>query len=158
ILGTGPPQEVERLARVARDSGAERRVAFPGHVTAEEVAGWMRRADLFVLPSTYEPFGLVLLEALACGCSVVATNTAGPKEILTDPVRSAGVMELVDLPSTDRDSDVLEFEARLAGAIEVSLLRENGFGREAIAALVQDRTWAAVYQELRREYLSVIRN
>ena len=57
------------------------KVSMPGW-TANPYA-FMRRADVFVLSSKWEGFGLVLIEALACGCKVVSTNCAtGPKEIL----------------------------------------------------------------------------
>lgn len=53
-----------------------------GHQT--EIAGWLRAADLLVLPSPAEPFGLVLLEAMCRGVPAVAAAAGGPLEILGD--------------------------------------------------------------------------
>ncbi|HZC06690.1 MAG TPA: glycosyltransferase [Ktedonobacterales bacterium] len=41
-------------------------------------------ADVFVAPSPYEPFGLVIIEAMACGAPVIATNQGGPPEIISE--------------------------------------------------------------------------
>jgi glycosyltransferase involved in cell wall biosynthesis len=48
------------------------------------VADWMTAADVFVHASDREPFGIVVLEALALGTPVVATDTAGPTEVIKD--------------------------------------------------------------------------
>jgi glycosyltransferase involved in cell wall biosynthesis len=79
LFGTG--QETESLKRQASALGISEQVCFLGFV--ENPYAYMAAADVFVLSSKYEGFGLVLIEALACGCPVVSTDCeSGPAEIL----------------------------------------------------------------------------
>lgn len=81
ILGEG--QERQGLERMIQTLGLSDRIALPGFV--EDPLGYMRRAGLFVLSSAWEGFGLVLVEAMACGTPVVSTDCpSGPREILLD--------------------------------------------------------------------------
>jgi glycosyltransferase involved in cell wall biosynthesis len=78
--GDGP--ERERLQRRAHELGLDDRARFLGWL--EDTRGALLNADLFVLPSLDEPFGIAVLEAMACGVPIVATRTRGPGEILDD--------------------------------------------------------------------------
>jgi glycosyltransferase involved in cell wall biosynthesis len=79
VLGEGG--ERDALEREARRLGVADDVAFPGFVA--NPFAYMARAGVFVLASRYEALGNVLVEALACGCSVVSTNCpVGPAEVL----------------------------------------------------------------------------
>lgn len=79
ILGEGAAQA--ELEAVISALGIERDVSLPGFV--ENPYAYMSRADALVLSSRREGFGNVLVEAMACGCPVVATDCpGGPKEIL----------------------------------------------------------------------------
>jgi glycosyltransferase involved in cell wall biosynthesis len=81
LFGAGP--ETERLKEQATTLGIDGRVWFPGFV--ENPYKYMENADVFVLSSQYEGFGLVLIEALACGCPVVSTDCeSGPAEVLEE--------------------------------------------------------------------------
>lgn len=73
ILGKGSQHGALR-AQIAA-AGLEDRVDMPGHVV--DVLPYMARADLFVMPSRWEGFPLALVEALGCGCPVVATDCPG---------------------------------------------------------------------------------
>jgi glycosyltransferase involved in cell wall biosynthesis len=72
IIGEGP--EEERLFSLARGLGLSKQVEFLGSVEYEEVIARMKSARVFVLPSAREGFGIVLLEAMACGLPVIAVD------------------------------------------------------------------------------------
>ncbi|MGH2726158.1 MAG: glycosyltransferase family 4 protein, partial [Actinomycetota bacterium] len=86
IAGRGDPGYLEKLNRLVRKLGLEQRVHFT--VSArEELGDRFRAADVVVFPTIWdEPFGLVPVEAMACGTPVIATGTGGSGEFLRDGV------------------------------------------------------------------------
>ena len=80
MVGDGPDRSVAELQ--ARQLGISDRVHFLGSQDALEKL--LPCADLFVLPSRYESFGLAALEAMACGVPVLATNSGGLPEVIDD--------------------------------------------------------------------------
>jgi len=56
---------------------------FTGKKTGKELADYYRSSDVFVFPSKTDTFGIVLIEALACGLPIAAYNVMGPKDIIT---------------------------------------------------------------------------
>ncbi|MDX8412786.1 MAG: glycosyltransferase family 4 protein [Mariprofundales bacterium] len=80
IAGTGS-REQELQHQVAA-LGIADSVRFVGHLAANEIHQWMAAADLFVLPSRSEPFGIVLLEAMTHGLPIVASAVGGVPEVL----------------------------------------------------------------------------
>jgi glycosyltransferase involved in cell wall biosynthesis len=79
IAGTGP--EESSLRNLVRNSDLERETEFLGWL--EDPAPYLRSLDLFVLPSRTEPFGIVLLEAMAAGSPVMASGIEGPLDLLS---------------------------------------------------------------------------
>lgn len=57
---------------------------FAGKKTGRELADYYRSSDVFVFPSKTDTFGIVLIEALACGLPIAAYNVIGPKDIITE--------------------------------------------------------------------------
>jgi L-malate glycosyltransferase len=83
IIG-GEGEERENLIQLAKVLKLEENVKFTGSLNREEVLRYMQNCDVFVLPSQYETFGVVLIEALACGKPVIATKTDGPNSIVNE--------------------------------------------------------------------------
>lgn len=78
--------ECRRLAAVAAEAGVAGRVALRGSVAREEVPALLRSVDVLVTAPWYEPFGIVPLEAMACGVPVVASRVGGLRDTVVDGV------------------------------------------------------------------------
>lgn len=84
VLGRGDSAHLAELVALAHELGIEDRVSF-GQASREDLASSYRQADVVLFASIWEePFGLVPLEAMACGTPVVATATGGAAEYLVD--------------------------------------------------------------------------
>lgn len=81
IGGSGPLKG--KLQKQINELGLQDHVKLLGFVPDDELYLWMNSADVFVLPSLSESFGLVQLEAMAVGTPVVATYNGGSEEIIT---------------------------------------------------------------------------
>jgi len=82
IVGEGP--EKSRLVALTKALNLEDRVLFEGFVPHTQIARCYQQCDIFCFPTLGEPFGKVVLEAMACGKPVVASNVGGPSEIIED--------------------------------------------------------------------------
>jgi D-inositol-3-phosphate glycosyltransferase len=82
----GDESEKERLKAVAAAVGVRDRVDFLGSVAQHELPYFYAAADACVMPSYSESFGLVALEAQACGCPVVASGVSGLRSVVRDDV------------------------------------------------------------------------
>jgi glycogen synthase len=80
VAGAGPHQAA--LEAQARDLGLDAHGAFIGWIGDDLLHSLYRIADLCVVPSLYEPFGLVALEAMASGCPCIVADTGGLREVV----------------------------------------------------------------------------
>lgn len=86
VVGRGPEDYARRLRELAHELGISARVRF-GSGDRTQLRRFYEESDLFVFPSEWdEPFGLVPVEAMACGVPVVATGTGGSAEFLSHEV------------------------------------------------------------------------
>jgi len=102
IVGSGRDQEyLASLRSLANELGISGDVVFVGPVPLEETVHFYRAADAFVYPSLNETFGLPILEAMACGCPVVTSDTsampetAGGAAVLSDPSDPASLARAI---------------------------------------------------------------
>ena len=157
ILGTGPETRRQALLDEGEAAGIVKRLSLPGHVAPDEVAATFQRASVFALPSLHEPFGLVLLEALACGCPVVASATAGPRLIVDPALVEAGLAALVPPPADSSETEARRYESALAEALRQQIERGvEPAERCQIAASVSGLTWRATYAQMQTLYSRVV--
>jgi glycosyltransferase involved in cell wall biosynthesis len=103
---TGDPALFERIRA---DKALESRIVFTGFVDTPDLPVLYSSAHLFAFPSIYEGFGFPPLEAMACGCPVVASNAASIPEICgeaalyVDPLDPAAIANGVRALATDND-------------------------------------------------------
>lgn len=81
LAGSGP--EEAALRRLAGTLGVGGAVIFTGRVPRADAPRFFRSCDCFICPGRTETFGMVLVEALACGKPVVAADCGGPRDIVT---------------------------------------------------------------------------
>lgn len=91
VIAGGPPREQladdpahRKLAELAETLGVADRVEFTGHVSHGALPPLLRSADLMVNVSEYDPVGMTVLEAMACGTPVVATGDGGQVDAVVD--------------------------------------------------------------------------
>jgi L-malate glycosyltransferase len=78
----GDGEEKDKLKKLANELEIEDKVVFLGYIDRDEVIEYMSKCNCFVLPSRYETFGVVYIEALALGKPVIATNTDAIHDIV----------------------------------------------------------------------------
>ncbi len=86
LVLVGDGEERDALQRLARELGVAGQVVFAGLQPHERVITFMRAADVLVLPSLLESFGIVLVEAMSCGLPVVASRVMGVPYVVEDGV------------------------------------------------------------------------
>ena len=82
VVGKYDIQEKSRIDQLAKQFDVEDKIIITGFVTDEELVDHYLLADVFIMLSTGEGFGIVFLEALACGLPVIASNSGGVADAL----------------------------------------------------------------------------
>lgn len=133
-----------RLRSMADRLGIGKRAIFGGRVEHAELVDYYNAADLLVLPSYYESFGLVVLEALACGTPVVAT----PVGLVNTIIRNGDNGGIVERPTAQGIATTLE-----------EVLQQGQAGHMSptdIRAFVLKFAWPAVTRRLCEQYRQTI--
>ena len=100
LIGDGP--ERDRLEQLVLEKGLNESIKFAGELPHHEVLKQMKRARVFVHPSTYEGFGMVCMEALAAGCQVISFVKPMKREIpkwIIAPNKQDMILKAYDLLS-----------------------------------------------------------
>lgn len=138
IVGDGP----YRATLEAQFAGTA--TTFVGYLQGMELASAFASADAFIFPSRTETLGLVLLEAMAAGCPVVAANSGGIPDIVTDGENGY----LFD--PTDPQGAITATQRLLAASTEREQLRAKA------RAEAERWGWAAATRQLQQYYQGVV--
>jgi glycosyltransferase involved in cell wall biosynthesis len=135
------------LERLAGRLGLAGRVRFDGWVEADRLRELYAATDLVVVPSLYEPFGLVALESMACGIPVVASDTGGLPELIED--EGSGIL----VPPGDHVA-LARALLRLLSDRELA----QRLGRAGRAAVSGRETWAGAASRTAEVYRLALRD
>ena len=86
MVMTGEGSLKDKLLSDFERAGVSHMVDYLGVIEIKEVPKLINQSRIFIYPSREEPFGLSIIEAMACGVPVVTTNVYGPSEIITQDV------------------------------------------------------------------------
>jgi glycosyltransferase involved in cell wall biosynthesis len=127
FAGEGPLRA--QLESQAASLGVASRVRFLGFVNQSQLPAVYASADLMVLPSEYEPFAVVVNEAMCCGCPVAASDQVGAARDLVAPVRRDFVYPCGDVPA-------------LRALLQDALADRTALSSLGRAAVSHMRTWS----------------
>jgi glycosyltransferase involved in cell wall biosynthesis len=126
--------------RLAEELGLASQVHFVASVGRRELLGFYQETDLFCFPTLCDTYGIALLEAMSCGCPIIASDTSGAREIVDE---SFGIK----VPLTEPEKYVKQFAESI-----IKLGREPGLrnemGRNARRRVETHHDWATIASRL----------
>ncbi len=139
VVGEGPLRQ--RLMRKVEGLGLKKHVHFLGFVDDTTLISLYSSADIFVVPSLYEPFGIVALEAMSSRTPVVVSNVGGLAEIVNDGITG------LKFPPGDADS----LAAAITRILEQPLLAES-LTSKAYHESINEYNWDLVAEKTLQTY------
>jgi glycosyltransferase involved in cell wall biosynthesis len=133
IVGDG--DDFPRLAALAQECGVADKVRFAGRVAPEELPDHLRLADVLVMPSTGEGFGIVFLEALATGVPVIGGNRDGS----LDPLADGELGRVID---PDDQEELVSSVCEALSAAPTKVDRASRFNTQAFAEHLHALVWS----------------
>ena len=114
---------MDELKQEARNLGIENKVYFAGYCDSKKIQKMYKCADIAVFPSTYEPFGIVALEAMLAGVPTVVSDVGGLNEIVEHGVD--GMKSYAGNSNSIADSVLtLLFDAKLCSAVSKNAVKK----------------------------------
>ena len=136
--------EMQKLKNLSRSLKIDESVTFLGLVKQEMLPFFYSAADLCVVPSYYESFGLVVLESLACGTPVVATKVGGAESVIRNGETGYVVI----------DNDPRCLADKIALLLSASDGKTESAG--SVRASVTKYSWSNITEAILAEYRSVL--
>ena len=140
-------KERSRLQKLLKALSIEDSVTWRPIIPEGDIPRYYGATDVFVMPSRYELFGIVMLEAMACGVPVVATRFGGPPEVITDGENG----RLVD------PTDIEAFAGTLTELLEDPNKRKR-MGEKARKTIESKYSWETLAKRHLRLYADIARS
>lgn len=138
-------KEYQRLSEKAEQEGVKDIVNFVGRIGHDQIHIFYSAADVFVIPSYYEPFGLVALEGMACGIPVIASNVGGLKTTIEDQI--TGLLFQPRNPLDLKEKILLIYKLK-----EISeKLKKNAYDK-----IKENYSWQNIADQIEKVYQSLI--
>jgi D-inositol-3-phosphate glycosyltransferase len=137
-------KQVKELKRLARELAIEKSVIYNGSVKQEKLPLFYSCADVCVVPSYYETFGLVTLESLACGTPVVATDVGAAGSVIEDGRNGYLV----------KNNDPENLAEKIGRAL--SRIDENLKDKKSIRETVKHYSWSNIARDILKKYQRVV--
>ena len=145
IIGGGG-KSLEKVVEWTREYQVTENVEFLGALTRQRVVEQMQMCDCFVLPSRYETFGVVYIEAMACGKPVIAVANGGPDDFVHE---FNGI-----LIQPEQEEELVQALDKMITAIEK---KDATYQPERIAAYVEEKfSYRAIAEQLEKVYQNII--
>ena len=145
IIGGGG-KSLEKVVEWTREYQVTENVEFLGALTRQQVVEQMQMCDCFVLPSRYETFGVVYIEAMACGKPVIAVANGGPDDFVHE---FNGI-----LIQPEQEEELVQALDKMITAIEK---KDATYQPERIAAYVEEKfSYRAIAEQLEKVYQNII--
>jgi mannosylfructose-phosphate synthase len=148
VIGGGSPNPkpreeklLNKMEKIIDKKGMHERVHLIGYIPDDKMQPFYQQARLFVLPSTFEPFGMTALEAMACRTPSVVSKFAGVSEFLTDHTNS-----IIADPT-----DKVEFAHAILELLNSNRLAER-IGSEGLKHVRENFSWDAIAEKHIRFY------
>ena len=138
--------EVQGLQRMVRELHIEDQVSFVGSVAQERLPLFYSAADICVIPSYYESFGMVALESLSCGTPILATDVGGIRCI----IRGGEAGRIVE------DNSPHQLASKISDLL--SQTEDHARDVEIRRAMMTEFSWANITEMILREYDRVLRD
>ncbi|MGC1245421.1 MAG: glycosyltransferase, partial [Spirulinaceae cyanobacterium] len=137
--------ERERIEEIVAELGIEQKTEFPGRIGDEELPLYYAATDVSVVPSHYEPFGLVAIEAMASGTPVIASDVGG--------LQYTVVSEETGLLAPPQDAEA--FAKAINRILDDSQWRDQ-LGGNARKRVEEKFSWQGVASQLNELYVQLI--
>lgn len=148
IVGDGSNEkEFNSIKKLSEESKFD--IKFLGKVKQNELAEILRKTHIFMLPSFFEGLPLVVIEALASGCTVITTDIPGVSEWIGEYINTSGKIKYINLPEMRKiaepfENELPEFEKSLGIEIDKMINSILEFNVRNKHLNMEDKTWTGL--------------